>query len=306
MRRLALFATAVLVSTASVGCVGGILIVDNDASISDASVNDTGTSDVAKKDGAADGGVEAGKCGAQTECDGGCVDTANDPKNCGGCGTTCDTGDAGAPPDGGTITAICTAGKCGLQCGGILTLCQGSCVDTSSDPKNCGGCGTVCDAGSCSNKICQTQVLAKIGQTVDLGSSSSHSPNYLLGTTISVTKPSKIQSFGVLSKSSGPQVIMALYTDSAGNPGSLVAQSNAVALNNSSQEFPSTTQPTIPAGTYWLVGEYNTSASIGYTASSGATVKYISHTFGTALPANFGAPQTYTGQQFNYWIVVLQ
>ena len=29
-----------------------------------------------------------------------------------------------------------------------VTSCGGSCVQTSSDPKNCGGCGKICDAGS--------------------------------------------------------------------------------------------------------------------------------------------------------------
>jgi hypothetical protein len=290
---------------ASSACVGAVAVVTSDAG-SDATTTDGSTPDSAVvKDGASDA-KEASVCGAQTHCDGGCVDTQTDPRNCGGCGNACDVLDAGVPPEGGTITAACNAGKCGVTCGGILSLCNGACVDLATDPKNCGSCGTTCDAGACSNKVCQSQVTVKIGQTVDLGATSSHSANFLLGTTITVTKPSTIQSFGVLSKSSGPKVVIALYTDSAGNPGTLVAQTGINTLTNSTQEFPSQTKPTIPAGTYWLVGEYDTNAAIGYSNSVSTTVKYVSHTFGSALPATFGAPLSYTGQQFNYWIVVLQ
>jgi hypothetical protein len=34
------------------------------------------------------------------------------------------------------------------------TLCGAVCVDTSSDPFNCGACGNACDSGSCANGQC--------------------------------------------------------------------------------------------------------------------------------------------------------
>jgi len=34
------------------------------------------------------------------------------------------------------------------------TICKGVCVDTSSDPNNCGGCGNACDSGTCSGGTC--------------------------------------------------------------------------------------------------------------------------------------------------------
>jgi hypothetical protein len=305
MRRLFAFAALTFLSVA---CVSGVVIpyeppdASDDGAIppKDGSVNDAVSPPK-------DGGVDTGPCGAKTMCNGSCVDTTTDLQNCGTCGKVCDVGDAGTPPDGGTITPTCVASACGLQCGGILSLCSGKCLDTSSDPLNCGSCGNACDAGSCVNKACTTTVTVKVGNVADLGATSTHSPNYLLGTSIQVTKTSKLLQLGVLSKSSGPQLIMALYTDSAGSPGTLVANSATVTLNNSSQEFAANTQATLPAGTYWLLGEYNTNAAIGYTVSApSVTTKYISHTFGSALPATFPASSSYTGQQFNYWIVVSQ
>src|SRR6266851_2008797 len=35
-----------------------------------------------------------------------------------------------------------------------LTLCHGKCVNTKTDPKNCGVCGTACVSGLCVNGLC--------------------------------------------------------------------------------------------------------------------------------------------------------
>jgi hypothetical protein len=73
--------------------------------------------------------------GDQTCCDKGCVDTRDDPDNCGGCGNAC---------------------SAGQMC------CDGGCVDTTSDPNNCGFCGSacaegdVCENGLCRPSLCQT------------------------------------------------------------------------------------------------------------------------------------------------------
>jgi hypothetical protein len=40
--------------------------------------------------------------------------------------------------------ATCSAGTCGLACNSGYSMCGGRCLNTSSDPNNCGGCGIVC------------------------------------------------------------------------------------------------------------------------------------------------------------------
>jgi hypothetical protein len=82
-------------------------------------------------------------------CPTGCVNLQDDNENCGSCGNAC--------PTGGT----CINGQCGCiivtgpLAGRFLapassqtgTICNGQCVDTQTDPSNCGACGNVCPSG---------------------------------------------------------------------------------------------------------------------------------------------------------------
>ena len=76
-----------------------------------------------------DGACTPTTCGGgQTCCGSGCIDTQNDPNNCGSCGNTCGAGQ---------------------------TCCGGGCVDTATDSNNCGSCGYPCLGGdTCQNGLC--------------------------------------------------------------------------------------------------------------------------------------------------------
>ena len=110
------------------------------------------------------GGLCTGNCAATfADCDNnkqvnGCeVNLNSDGNNCGSCGNKC------GPVSNGT--AACMAAKCVLtgcapgyfDCD--MSLANGCEVDSSSDPKNCGGCGKVCGAVAngtpgCAAKVC--------------------------------------------------------------------------------------------------------------------------------------------------------
>jgi hypothetical protein len=89
-------------------------------------------------------------CASQslTDCGGVCVDVANDPNNCGGCGLLCPQGDSCSA--GVCIAVEAPVADCASQ---GLTDCGGVCVDITADAANCGGCGIVCPT-QCTGGIC--------------------------------------------------------------------------------------------------------------------------------------------------------
>ncbi len=96
-----------------------------------------------------------------TYCFGECVDLATDARHCGTCGVVCFI------QDSLLSTGVCTNGLCTRRCMTGRADCNGNSADdcevnTNSDPRNCGGCGVVCDAvpgqacvgGSCTVEPC--------------------------------------------------------------------------------------------------------------------------------------------------------
>jgi hypothetical protein len=112
-----------------------------------------------------------GVCECVTTCSESCVDTQNDPNNCGSCGKTCTP-----------VVEKCAGGEC--VCG--YTMCGTACVNTNgSDNANCGGCGVTCDY-TCTDGVCGPSTVATGYE--ELGSIVADATNvYWLGYTTSFT-----------------------------------------------------------------------------------------------------------------------
>jgi len=88
-----------------------------------------------------------------TNPDDGCETSISSSPNCGGCGVTCGATDPVCQGSGGSYSCVTVCS------GNTPTLCNGSCVDTSTDPSNCGGCskscmGTANGQPTCANATC--------------------------------------------------------------------------------------------------------------------------------------------------------
>ncbi|HEY1087421.1 MAG TPA: kelch repeat-containing protein, partial [Archangium sp.] len=90
----------------------------------------------------------------RTCCEGLCKDLENDSKNCGGCGSICDTPNA---------VNTCRVGRCQFQCQTGWGNCNddrgdGCELDLTGDGVNCGRCGRVCmstnAASACADGLC--------------------------------------------------------------------------------------------------------------------------------------------------------
>jgi len=108
----------------------------------------------------------------QEQCNRQCIDVTGDRNNCGACGNVCP---AGQDCIGGQCQPPCddpchelVNNVCVLKDPGKDTICNGACVDITTDPNNCGGCGNVCPAGQdCVNGACQSPRCA--APTTDCG-----------------------------------------------------------------------------------------------------------------------------------------
>jgi hypothetical protein len=92
-----------------------------------------------------------------THCSGnpdqGCETNVTTASNCGGCGNACPI-----------ATPLCLDAAAGYACAPCSAptpnACSGSCVDVTSDQKNCGSCAHDCLGGACHAGLCQPITLA--------------------------------------------------------------------------------------------------------------------------------------------------
>lgn len=98
----------------------------------------------------------------------------------------------------------------------------------------------------------------------------------------------------------GGNIRAAVYTDAAGAPGTLIAQSAEVAAQNGWNRLDITDTP-LNAGTYWLALQNSTGATIGYAAGTAGDEYYRNFSY-AAFPASFGAG-TSSNWQWDIYVV---
>jgi hypothetical protein len=126
-----------------------------------------GTTPEASAEEAPSDSSDAASCASgQLLCDGGCA-SLDDVHTCGLCGNDCTL-----LPNVSAAGLACVQGRCVYQCAagysdcidggtgcGIYCSPTRTCVDTSSDPEDCGACGHGCQGGACVGGKCQPITL---------------------------------------------------------------------------------------------------------------------------------------------------
>jgi len=142
------------------------------------------------------------------------------------------------------------------------------------------------------------------GNDVEFPDASAHTPDYLVGSPITVSSPFVLTHLGVIAKAGGPHVMLMLYASAGSDPDQLVASTASMPMTVGRMEIP--VAPTqLPAGTYWMMGVYDSDASIGIDETNpNAPDCYAPHLFSDPAPNPFGTSFLYTGQRFNYYIKV--
>ncbi|MFT3712203.1 MAG: hypothetical protein QM817_31550 [Archangium sp.] len=245
------------------------------------------------------------------------------PANCAGC---CNSG--GTCLSGTTNASCGFGGDACVSCGSGETCTTNQCVSTTCSAANCAGCcsasgtcmtGTTlaaCGINGATCNVCSgTQTcstgqctggggMVRYGNSGTFSSANTHQGPYLLGHTITVPATFTLTHFGInlSSAPSGATARYALYTNSAGAPGTLVASTATVTSTAGRTEIPATAQTTVTAGTYWLMSNFSTDTSV-FHGTNTATTAYRSLTITTALPTTFGTATTYSGTEINAWVV---
>ncbi len=127
--------------------------------------------------------------------------------------------------------------------------------------------------------------------------------NQLVAQQVTLTQGATIQSLSYYVSTTGGQLRLGIYSDSGNAPGALLAETAAFTPVAGWNTRTVLTQPSLPAGTYWLafLPQNNTLAGMLTVAGSG---RYYAYPFGS-LPAAFSSSNTADTFRFSMYATLL-
>lgn len=154
------------------------------------------------------GGADTG--GADTGGSGGgggggdpvCVEPYDSPQFCGDCDTQCSGGTPNCAPDGGgsyECVANCIEDPYVTECGAI-------CVDTTNDPRHCGGCNNRCESGICVSSDCVGRVNGHMAAICASYASQSPAQTNLLGNAVFLASTDPVRILAYVRDTSGVSI----------------------------------------------------------------------------------------------------
>jgi hypothetical protein len=127
-------------------------------------------------------------------------------------------------------------------------------------------------------------------------------PNTLQGIQVNVSQAGVLTALGLFPGNElGTGVQMALYTDAAGVPSSLVASTAVVGIGPA--PIPVTTPVWLEAGNYWVMADCGFFVNVSASTTSTTTTYFVESPFGSVLPAFDGQGSPETIATLNYYAV---
>jgi hypothetical protein len=135
-------------------------------------------------------------------------------------------------------------------------------------------------------------------------------PGYLLGERVYVANPVQLTALGVIATSaqpaSGVHGIVALYDDVGGLPSALLAQTPSTTVKPGDNLIPVATPVSLAVGSYWIMAEYDASASICVDTSVSNPIAWVGVGGYGVVPASLSNQKAMSTVDFNYYLVATQ
>jgi hypothetical protein len=236
----------------------------------------------------------------------------------------CDLNTASTDADGDTITYTFTWTKNGTAVASSVPYnslyIDDAVYSTSLTSGEVWICKVTASDGTASSSTVSSSSVTVLSASYTIGyytvfttpGTGSAAGGYSLGHTITVSSTVSLYQLGErLRLADSDSIRLALYTNSGGQPGTLVAYTALTSLSSyaagSAVDLDVVGGPiTVTAGTYWLMHNLSGTAYMGYTTTgaSGNTIYYNALSSSSAFPTSWGSGSTYTGQFMNTYMVV--
>jgi hypothetical protein len=155
--------------------------------------------------------------------------------------------------------------------------------------------------------VMDTTQLAQYGWPAPFTGTISIDDGTVVGYRIHVDATSNLDSFGLFVPAASGDYREALYTDSGGVPGTLVAQMPVrKSMTNGSNTADITPDPLVTVGFYWIVLRVGQTSAIGYSTGAVTAAQCVRNldipNLDDPWPTTFGAASCQTANIMNLWI----
>lgn len=138
------------------------------------------------------------------------------------------------------------------------------------------------------------------------GETGTHAPDFLIAQEVTLSSDITLSALGIGIASGSGNAVLALYEDSGGAPGALLAQTASEAVSAGSNELDlSGADVSLTAGTYWIAKVHDDVAYVTESSTGGTsnTSTWGASSFSSSLPDPYGLTETMNEHVLALWLV---